>query len=149
MFDPTKEVPNFELCLKLRELGYPQSGGGWYWIYDKHLGEIENLVLIYEMTSENIEHNAKYGYLYVKAPTVYELGEMLPVEVNLPEGDALISIDRPNNTKWLVSYCLNGTNFYPIRFDATSEANARAKLVIWLLENKHVILKKEQIKKEV
>jgi len=31
-FDPTNEVPSLELCRKLREQGYPQDGGGWYWL---------------------------------------------------------------------------------------------------------------------
>ena len=32
MFDLTKEVPSLELCKRLKEVGYPQDGGGWYWI---------------------------------------------------------------------------------------------------------------------
>jgi len=34
MFDIKKEVPSLELCKKLKELGFPQGGGGWYWIQD-------------------------------------------------------------------------------------------------------------------
>jgi len=31
IFNPEDEVPSFDLCLKLKKLGYPQEGGGWYW----------------------------------------------------------------------------------------------------------------------
>jgi len=31
-FNPTDEVPSLELCKRLREQGYPQNGGGWYWL---------------------------------------------------------------------------------------------------------------------
>lgn len=31
MFNPELEVPSLGLCKKLKELGYPQEGGGWYW----------------------------------------------------------------------------------------------------------------------
>ena len=33
MFDVKKEVPSLGLCRKLKELGYPQEGGGWYWVH--------------------------------------------------------------------------------------------------------------------
>jgi len=35
MFDPKAEVPSLELCQRLKELGYPQTTGGWYWIKDE------------------------------------------------------------------------------------------------------------------
>jgi hypothetical protein len=31
MFNPVKEVTDLELSRKLKEIGLPQDGGGWYW----------------------------------------------------------------------------------------------------------------------
>jgi len=46
MFKPEKEVPNLELCKRLEELGYPQEGGGWYWVvYHNEDGDRVQLLL--------------------------------------------------------------------------------------------------------
>ena len=146
MFAPEKEVPNFELCLKLKGLGYPQAGGGWYWVYDKHLGEIENLVHVYEMTDENIEHNAKYGYLYVKAPTVRELGEWLPDHLELEGLEVSPSllvkkywyIESPQNPERRLVWCVCYDCGLEFKSIAESEADSRAKMLIWLVENGYI-----------
>ncbi|MCD6384449.1 hypothetical protein J7M23_01605 [Candidatus Sumerlaeota bacterium] len=36
MFNPEKEVPSLELCKQLKEFGFPQEGGGWYWKEGKY-----------------------------------------------------------------------------------------------------------------
>ena len=35
MFNVAKEVPSLELCKRLKELGYPQNGGLYYWSLHK------------------------------------------------------------------------------------------------------------------
>jgi len=65
MFDIKKVVPSLELCLKLKELGYPQNEGGFYWVKeDVEDGCIWRLKFFYESPNGN----------FVKAPTVGELG---------------------------------------------------------------------------
>ena len=78
MFDPVKEVPNLELCKKLKELGFPQDNGIWYWKL-RSFG-IWDLVFYFCSDKQKIEKNL--GVL-VKAPTVCELGEWLPADIGL------------------------------------------------------------------
>ena len=66
-----KEVPSLELCRRLKELGYPQGGGGWYW--DETVDYSWKLYL-YGNTPAHIKSQS-----VVKAPTCRELGEWLPV----------------------------------------------------------------------
>ena len=39
MFGLAKEVPSLELCKRLKELGYPQENGEWYWVKRKVVGK--------------------------------------------------------------------------------------------------------------
>ncbi len=138
MFDPTKEVPSLELCRKFRELGFPQDGGGWYWIkYRRFDREITKLVyqtqinLIPNSYGADIYYpnGAGHGSLaitwYAKAPTVRELGEWLP--------DLIIF--KHKGKEW---WCIHHTITKESNIKAYTEANARAKLLIWLAKNGHV-----------
>ena len=69
MFDPEKEVPNLKLCKRLKELGYPQDGGGWYWWRTK--GNKVSYLLKY--FGEQIPTEIFYSVEYVKAPTIPEM----------------------------------------------------------------------------
>ena len=80
-FNPTDEVPSLELCKKLREQGYPQDGGGWYWLVMRteegkelaslHFFETRPVPLAYQD--------------YIKAPTLREIGEWLKKNSHLKE----------------------------------------------------------------
>ena len=48
MFDIKSEVPSMELCKRLKELGFPQNGGGWYWIKLSHTSSSENYSLYFQ-----------------------------------------------------------------------------------------------------
>ena len=130
MVDYRKEVPSLELCKRLKELGYLQNGGGWYW-------DTKDRILIFTWEEEVIDD-------LVKAPTVAEMGEWLPPALNLKEGDAYLNIDRPEENLWILSYSLRDSFICPIAVDGETEANARAKMLIWLIENGHVSFEKDK-----
>lgn len=135
MFDPTKEVPDLELCKRLKELGYPQNGGGWYWRLWKHQElvyiDASKGYMVYDIGDVNYYSIGLEDLLedYVKAPTVGELGEWFPTGCYTT---------RYHADDWIA--IRDGR--YELDVD-TREANARAKLLIWLVENREVEFNKE------
>ena len=85
-----------------------------------------------------------YGHCkhtYVSAFTVAELGLLLPDYID----GKFLTIMRDDNGKWQLSYDFISTgdhtdSFYPT--EDSSEANARAKMLINLIENKLMEVKK-------
>ena len=144
MFDPTKEVPSLELCKRLKELGFPQDSGGWYWDWGNkklvYVQQTEVGYLIYELEEINYYRLTEDDDLfinYIKAPTCRELGELLPVEI---KGQYHIYFSRGWNTKGIVYWYEDADehtlgDFYAW---ADTEPNARAKMLIWLVENGYV-----------
>lgn len=129
MFDPEKEVPSLELCEKLKELGFPQNTGGWYWeIYESIAGkDVE--VKYFDYTPEDDLY-----FTYVKAPTTRELEEWL----------------LSNKIFYQIQFWEDGYVVSPLnigllskRWKADTGANARAEMLIWLVKNGYVSLRKE------
>lgn len=60
--DVKKEVPSYKICEKLKEIGIPQTGSGWYWEKD------DTIIYIDTDTCSD----------YIKAPTFQELRIYLP-----------------------------------------------------------------------
>ena len=131
MFDYRKEVPSLELCVKLKELGFPQTSPGWYWDI-----EVKRLVLIWaEVVLKDL----------IKAPTVVEMGEWLPLflEEDADKGisfavevDGLHLWKTYDNKGWAIAY--------RDRIQVASTlVEVFAKMLIWLVENGCVSFKKE------
>ena len=115
------QVSNLELSKKLEELGVEQDSL-WYWILGSgnetdYTLELGNLIRI-EGELEKIDG--------VSAFTVAELGEMLP--------NAMTLTRRAVDGQWLY-HNSDGESLY-----ADTEANARAKCLIYLIENKVIEL---------
>jgi len=142
MFDPRKEVPSLDFCKRLKELRFPQSSGGWYWVevrgnYRLCFNDVckENgLNLFYDPYQLYI-----WRYLndVIKAPTVGELGERLPDFIEeLGDLKCIFYKDEIGIEygKWVKcgDYEITACKY------ANTEANARAKMLIWLIENKYV-----------
>ena len=136
MFNPKLEVPSLELCKQLKYLGFPQDGGGWYWYSD-----IENATwrLVYEQEVFDYDEDIKE---YIKAPTVRELGEWLPVSIK-DIHELYIEFDKVTEEDWIISYRYYCHNISLIVFKDITEANARAKMLIWLVENNYITFNKE------
>ena len=111
------QVTCVELSQKMCELGFNQEGHYWWCIYIK-----SNEATL--TTDDYCKSNPK-DYTHYVAYTVAELGEMLPewaCTMKLPK--------EHNRKKWIA------TLHSKIETDSDTEANARAKMLIWLKENK-------------
>ena len=121
-WNPEKEVPSFELCKELKELGYPQDNGGWYWeVYRSG----RKLLVYSEFFGISKYHPGTHPAEIVKAPTVRELGEYLPSDYRL---DFLKFTNEEFQITFIAKHICRDT----------TEANVRAKMLIWLAENKYV-----------
>lgn len=127
-----KQVASLELSKRLKELGYPQEGLFWWRQYEVEgrkfstLLQQERLPLNWQKDEDN---------LTVYAPTVAELGEMLPTdnyEIYLGKESRQYHIGFHKGLAVTAS-----NNSYSI---ADTEADARAKMLIYLLENKLITL---------
>jgi len=144
MFDIEREVPSLELCRKLKELGYPQTGGGWYWIE-----EDGKCILVFSKDGNSYIYEYNEGeYLEatlpenkIKAPTVRELGEWLPAKIN---PDEMLWIGK--SYKWCIAYGL--LIRHSVVFEEEKEADARAKMLIWLRENGYLYFGEDRENKE-
>lgn len=119
------QVCKLEFSKQFKELGVKQKSLFW-WVNDgKALGESsERWVCVYHRWTTDIPtHPDK-----VSAFTVAELGEMLPVRS---------SSWRQLNGLWVADYFWKSGNGLPAdKFQMDTEANARAAMLIYLLENK-------------
>lgn len=154
MFDPKAEVPSLELCQRLKELGYPQEGSGWYWIKDE--GE---WIIVFSEDGESylLEYSGGEGEYFtaklpegkVKAPTCRELGEILPAQVADKRYTYGIKITKePSNGKWPCEYFLwyeawstqenEEVQLTLMEVFGESLAEVLAQAVLWLAENGYV-----------
>lgn len=116
-----EQVSSLELSKELRKLGVKQDGLYSYFQYDEW-----NVML--RETSEVFSPNNECGYnkdnLICSAFTVAELGEMLP------DGSHSIKFNQIHRIEYNMDYIKA-----PRQVD-NNEANARAKMLIYLIENK-------------
>jgi len=82
-------------------------------------------------------HKSYYGIDNVNCYTVAELGEMLPYR--LGKTAYYLECWKEIAGKWVIEYVHNDHRFSKQRFVEDTEANARAKCLIYLLE--HNLLK--------
>lgn len=149
------QVPSLALCKRLKELGYPQESlfkfcGGYDMYFDNEDGEFEECKNTDILGEDEYCHTAGLTCEYfISAPTVAELGEALKhkdmyghsflyIHYAFPFGDGgnvwsmwLEDEDGQKET-------LKGLNGWSI--SDKSEANVRAKMLIYLLENKIINL---------
>ena len=131
-----KEVSSVELSKKLKELGFPQTPDGYYWV---KFSENYDLYFYYDLCFDPEEKEKVWGVHTVsglvepaetiKAPTNSELGEWLPFY--LPElGFLRIEKNEDGFHYYYDAIALKGCYFIE-----KIEANARAKTLIWLRKN--------------
>jgi hypothetical protein len=124
-----QQICNFELNKKLKELGVNQESTFYWEIIVNEEGDrtVTNLRFgkFYDDTAN------KKHVTYISAFTATELGAMLPDTAVLSNGrrHALV-IGKPLG-EWQVGY-REGTE--PLIFKAETEADARAKMLIYLIE---------------
>lgn len=133
-----QQVCSLELAKKLKELGVKQeSHFMWFpqigFVDEKTVGEDEDIVereVISSIDSGwyiSCDKKEEMRPHIVSAFTVAELGEMLPIYVTSGKKD---------NGTWYSATISNGMGWKEESFNADTEADARAKMLIYLLENK-------------
>lgn len=126
------QVCSLEFAKKLKKLGVEQDSF-FYWV---EIGE-HDLRLEF-----NIDKDATSSYL--SAFTVSELGEMLPKIFYIDEdryalknGWVIKNRYMSNESEfWITTYLINGEPDYFKHFESEKEADARAEMLIYLIENK-------------
>lgn len=122
-----KQVVSLELAKKLKELGVKQES------YFNWLVASDGARLMKNPVLDTYKYFDQFS-----AFTVAELGEMLPTKIHQDKKQYTLLIDRDATMElWRVVYLTGwvGDNFLHEIF-STTEADARAKMLIYLIENK-------------
>lgn len=119
----TREVPSLQLCKALKEAGLPQDTL-WYWVGNTY-GSDSKFFL-----HDKKPYNPKGGWEVYAAPTVRELGELLLYEYQvLKHEDCFVGYHLD----------IGGLKVISNRgIIDVSEANCRAKILLWLIKHGHV-----------
>ena len=142
MFNPELEVPDLDLCRQLKQLHYPQEDGGWYWCIDTEISNKPFLVFVQGSFMPMYMAFYPKGYVYclepnylnnyIKAPTNAELGNYL-----ILQNEAYYTVYSKQGY-FCKSIDMNGLEDEYMWTLDKKEANARAKMLIWLAKNKCV-----------
>lgn len=134
------QVTSLELSQRLEKLGVKQASLFWWVNWSKEIHS-EGAPEGWEL--ENGPHYK--GCESISAFTVAELGEILPMYLNSENlaGLAYRLFTTWNDTEgWSCAYCMpSGAGDFALQV-ANTEADARAKLLIYLLENNLITLLK-------
>ena len=140
MFDIKKEIPSSWLCKKLKELGFPQEGGSWYWLEGK-LWLLKNNILwaLDGGEGRSFEH---YKKLAIKAPTCAELFSFIPPSLSTTEWFFIVKskndygdvVMYSGYRKWITHPSGGVLPQEIVRFSDDSLPNLLANIIIWLFE---------------
>ena len=126
MISLEKQVVNLELSKRLKELGVKQESLFYYGIWKG------DTVPVYR--NQLLLDGVKLSEC-ISAFTVAELGEMLP-KIAIPDTNYYGS--KTGDGRWEVGYVfMDGSGIWHLEVEAT-EADARANMLIYLVENKLV-----------
>lgn len=130
-----KQVCSLELAKKLKEFGAPQESYFW-WTIPEGGNEKDYFVSNEDAFGFCEQDTCSFNHGRVSAYTVVELGELLPVRVNF---DYWIRHEKEPDGKSISMYIESDRDGDYIRMSSDwqdTEANARAKMLVYLLENK-------------
>jgi len=136
-----QQVVSLELAKQLKELGVPQDSHFRWAVVESSINPRNYILLDFNDYMGNFYNPV---YTWYSAFTVAELGEMLPKQIH-PDGEAYVSAMSygayNGGMMWGCNYFsfLNHKTFHSEC--AETEADARAKMLIWLIENKYIDLK--------
>ena len=149
-----KQVVSLELARKLRELGFTQDSV-WHWKVSKN----EKIYLRHGINFESSSPRKGTRCLFYSAFSVAELGEMLPqvIESNMKppfsrtQKTYQLTVTLGLDKQWFVVYTnINNANDnaeFPIKM-CHNEADARAKMLIWLKENNYLDSSHTEVKEK-
>lgn len=126
------QVVRFELSKRLEELGFKQNSVfcwvGNYLVFKTQTG-------LFDQRGAGLSLHP-YSNDAPSAYTVAELGEMLPENIEDDEdGNIFELLIFKENKKWYTAYYFAKTNETIYAEEADTEADARAKMIIYLKEN--------------
>lgn len=134
-----QQVCSLELSKRLKELGFEQESL-FYWYGARKFNLIMNSeirdILWDERCFENLTETAELKERF-SAYTVAELGEMLPETIDQNDDDSpyFLNIHKEkDNDLWQIRYG-NSEDEHCIYILEKTEADARAKMLIYLKEN--------------
>ena len=129
------QVCNSDLSIKIKNLGFKSESYfcyvNWGEARQWQLVERRNIDVNYDFVVEN-------GYIVLPAYTSAELGLMLPTTIVHPllnHQVGVMTVIHPKNV-WFIGYGKEGLAVFPENVPDENEANARAKMLIYLAENK-------------
>jgi hypothetical protein len=126
------QVCSLELAKQLKELGVRQDSL-FYWVErqtDKKILCLANYTIGLENSTGNRMSRVCSAF------TVAELGEMLPQSIWVEKSNYYFLIQRTADKGWHISYYnFDKRLMYCFQTDNT-EADARAKMLVYLIENK-------------
>jgi hypothetical protein len=135
------QVCSLELSKRLKELGVKQESV-FYWADGSVVISIDmDLLLtnnkVRSFSAINNDYPDEDIYNLYSAFTVAELGEMLPPYVKLNQCEFYYTqIPSQHLDKWIIFYRAAFNSWTGQDQEDENEANARAKMLIYLLENK-------------
>lgn len=130
------QVCSLELAKKLKELGAKQESA-FYWGETSGLITEEEYLDFEDFASSIGKPQGTRVERHFPAYTATELGEMLPLHVEI-KGSLLWFETRSNHKKnWVVAYCDDDDC---VAEHSETEADARALMLIYLLENNLITL---------
>lgn len=137
-----EQVCSLELSKKLKELGVKQESI-WYWVaVNNKVQRVERVVDENKFVEVMTKHEAeldKISYpkidfeILCSAFTVAELGGMLPINISINTYHCFLEIFRDSDI-WEIKYVGGMKNELSIDIIDKTEANARAKMLIYLIE---------------
>ena len=157
MFDPKAEVPSLELCKRLKELGYPQEGSGFYWVVNTPVGLSKRKPVYLVLANydgetldpiafwywgnyfEKIENwDSKFEDEIIKAPTCQELFDILPYSIEIEDEIYYLHI-----TVSEICYEIGDHQIGHFFFDYLIEGLTEE--IIWLAENGYVKFERKEV----
>jgi len=125
-----EQVTSLELSKKLKELGVKQESLFYWETYrSDQFDEAPHPKIINFKEEPGFSENSLYS-----AFTVAELGEMLPVVIESPPY-TIQYLKQGNSGLWTLNLCDDFRHKIEFTIQEKSEADARAKMLIYLLEN--------------
>jgi hypothetical protein len=139
-----QQVCSRELAEKLKKLGVKYTSLFiWMYISDNFEDNDEVVEEDRDFVLQEWDDDGGWVEPYYPAFTVAELGEMLPDEIEIGEESYWLYTGRGLNQSWDIGYRENGSIGISFIQNSDTEADARAKMLIYLIENN--LLKVEDI----
>lgn len=130
-----QQVCSLELAQKLKELGVKQESLFYWTDYQSATFDKGEFIQKFWVAGFN-DPLEEDGATYYSAFTVAELGEMLPKELKI--GEYIYDVEFYwSDKEWFISYAKYVDGIHrEHEIYAETEADARAKMIVYLLENK-------------